>query len=198
MHHLTPDEIADVMSSKSYTVFTDSRGHDLNLVGIRTSDDSANRFNDYFAVFYRYDQAWTHFLFPITTDPGTYWRENPELVKGTAIVKPGQYRSAYKIGRHRRYKALQQVGTITVFRDANKDRLLDTTGVDEDSGLHAINIHRASATRASTQVDKWSAGCQVFQDPDHFLFLLALCEKAKTKFGNSFSYTLLEDSDFDV
>jgi hypothetical protein len=45
-------------------------------------------------------------------------------------------------------------------------------------------------------VGKWSAGCRVMQDPDHFAFLLALPEKAKEKFSNSFTYTLPEESDF--
>ena len=108
-------------------------------------------------------------------------------------MKPGQYRGAYKIGRHRGYKALQQKGPITVFRDANRDETIDTTGVAEDTGIHAINIHRASAYRASVEVGKWSAGCQVVQDPDHFAFILSMCERARNKFGNSFTYTLLEE-----
>lgn len=44
---------------------------------------------------------WNYFVFPATTDPGTFYRENPLSVKGTAIMKPGQYRGAYMIGRHR-------------------------------------------------------------------------------------------------
>ena len=68
-------------------------------------------------------------------------------------------------------------------------------GTEEHSGIHALNIHRANSHRASTVVGKWSAGCQVFQDPDHFLFLLSLCEKGKERFGNSFTYTLLEEGD---
>jgi len=45
-------------------------------------------------------------------------------------------------------------------------------------------------------VGKWSAGCQVLQDPDHFKFLLTLCDRASVKYGNKFSYTLLEEADF--
>ena len=85
---------------------------------------------------------------------------------------------------------------ITVFRDNNRDSELDVTGVDEQQGLHAVNIHRASRVRASTRVDKWSAGCQVVQDPDHFDFLMTLCDRGAQKFGNSFTYTLLESDDF--
>jgi hypothetical protein len=190
------NEIINVMKKKQYKVFDSKGGYDLNLVGIRTSSIEANTFNDWITVFYTYDDKWNFFAFPATTDPGTYYRLNPMNVRGTAVLKPGQYRGAYKIGLHRGYKALEQKGAVTVFRDANRDQFLDTTGVIEDTGVFAINIHRSNAYRASLQVGKWSAGCQVLQDPDHFTFLLMLCERAKSKYGNSFTYTLLEEKDF--
>jgi len=189
-------DIVSVMRSKRYRVFEDPSGHDLNLVGIRNSDSHANRFDDWLTVFYWFDNVWNLFAFPGTTDPGTYYRENPMNVRGTAIMKPGQYRRAYRVGRHSGYKALQQAGPITVYRDNDKDSELETIGADEDTGMHAVNIHRASRKRASTQVDNWSAGCQVVQDPDQFDFLLTLCDRGAEKFGNSFTYTLLEERDF--
>ncbi len=173
------------MRSLNYRVFENPGGHDLNLVGIRNSSSDANGFDDWLCAFYWFDGVWNMFSFPATTDPGTFYRENPLNVRGTAIMKPGQYRGAYKVGRHRGYKALQQVGSITVYRDNNKDEELDTTGVEEHQGLHAVNIHRANRLRASTRVEKWSAGCQVMQDPDHFDFFVTLCERGAKKFGNS-------------
>lgn len=193
---LTVEKFLAVMQKKNYRIFKNKRGHDLNIVGVRTKDNTANSFNDWITVFYLFDGTWNFFAFPGTTDPGTYYRKNPINVRGTAIMKPGQYRGIYKIGKHRGYKALQQQGEITVYRDANMDNTLNTTGTKEESGINAINIHRANAFRPSTVVGKWSAGCQVFQDPDQFAFFLALCERAKEKYGNAFSYTLLEESDF--
>ena len=179
------------------------KGHDLNIVGIRTKDMTANKFNDWMTVFYIFDGVWNFFAFPATTDPGTYYRQNPEKVKGTekikgtAILKPGQYRGAFKIGLHRgKYKALVRQKPVTVYRDANRDEILDVSGMAEETGLFGINIHRANPSKASTAVDTWSAGCQVLQDPDHFSFLMVLCERGKEKFGNSFTYTLLEEDDF--
>ena len=75
-----PSTIAEVMKAKGYVVFRDARGHDLNIVGIRTADMTANRFNE---------------------------------------------------------------------------------------------------AMPSVRVDKWSAGCQVFQDPDQFQFFLTLCDQHK-------------------
>jgi hypothetical protein len=190
------DEIIKVMTRKNHAVFSNSKGHDLNIVGIRTSSMEEERFNDWLTVFYVFDDVWNYFAFPVTTDPGTFYCKNPLSVKGTAVLKPGQYRGAYQIGKHRGYKALQQQNNMTVYRDANRDNILDTTGMTEETGMFGINIHRAHSHRPATVVGKWSAGCQVFQDPDHFQFLLALCERGKEKFTNSFTYTLLEERDF--
>ena len=189
------DQIISVMKNKGYQLFDDAKGHDLNIVGIRTASTEEEKFNDWLTVFYIFDAVWNYFAFPATTDPGLFYRKNPINVKGTAIVVPGQYRGVYKVGRHRGYKALQQQKPITVFRDSNRDAKLDTMGSKETGGF-GINIHRANAHRPSTVVGKWSAGCRVLQDPDHFQFLLTLCERGKEKFGNSFSYTLLEENDF--
>ncbi len=188
-------DIIKAMETKGHVHFSNPSGHDLNIVGIRTADLAPNTFNDWLTVFYIFEDVWNSFAFPATTDPGTFYRENPINVRGTAIMKPGQYRGAYMVGRHKGYKALQQNGSITVFRDANRDDEIDTTGVEEDTGIHAVNIHRADAFRPSIRVGRWSAGCQVVQDPDHFAFLMSLCERAREKFGNSFTYTLLEEQD---
>lgn len=194
----TVDEVIAVMENKNYSVFNNSKGHDLNIVGIRSESIESEKFNDWLTVFYRFDNNWNYFAFPATTDPGTFYRKNPINVTGTAVLKPGQYPNAYKIGRHKSYKALQQIAAMTVYRDANRDEYLDTDGMEQDTGLHAINIHRSNSSRASTVVGKWSAGCQVFQDPDHFHFLLVLCDRASDKFGNKFSYTLLQEQDFNT
>ena len=188
--------IINVMQGKGYRVFENRKGHDLNLVGIRTSSLDANTFNDWVTAFYIFNDDWNFFAFPATTDPGSFYRKEPLNVKGTAVMKPGQYRGAYKIGKHKQYKALEQKAPMTVYRDANRDGLLDTAGMEEDTGNYKTNIHRSNAHRPSVVVGKWSAGCQVLQDPDHFAFLLMLCERSKTKFGNSFTYTLLEEGNF--
>lgn len=190
------EHVIRVMKRKGYKVFTNPKGHDLNIVGLRTGDMTANRFNDWLLVFYLFDGHWNFFAFPTTTDPGTFFRTNPINVKGTAILKPGQYRGMWKIGKHKGYKALQQVKPCTVYRDANRDAYLDMTDQEEQTGIFGINGHRSNASRASTQVDRWSAGCQVLQDPDQFKFFLTLCDRAVVKFGNSFTYTLLMEEDF--
>lgn len=192
----TKDSIISVIRSKGYEFFSTPRGYDLNIVGIRTSDDNVNQFNDLLCVLYCDEDFINLFAFPATTDPGWYWRENPMNVDGTAILKEGQYRGAYQIGKHKEYPALQQKRPMVVYRDSNRDKMLDLDPGTEEEGVFGINIHRASSHRASDIVDKWSAGCQVFQDPIHFDFFMNLCRKSADKFGNSFTYTLLSSSDF--
>ncbi len=72
---------------------------------------------------------------------------------------------------------------------------LNTESIDE--GLFGINIHRATkyAGKKSSQVDKWSAGCQVIASNDDWTKFLKICERARDIHGNSFSYTLLNSKD---
>lgn len=188
--------ILAALERKGYLVFRNPVGYDLNLVGIRSASTTANRFDDWMTVTYLSDGSWLSYAFPCTTDPGTYYRLNPANVNGTAVLKPGQYRGVYQLGVHRgEYRALVQVGAVTVWRDANRDDVLDTRGQPEETGLFGINIHRASPSGPSVQVDRWSAGCQVLQDPTHFAFLLALAERGLVVHGPRLTYTLIEEAD---
>lgn len=189
-------EVIRVMREKSYRVFENKKGYDLNIVGIRNSEINQESYNDWISVFYLSDGRWNYFPFPATTDPGSFYLQSPVNVKGTAILKPGQYRGSHKIGKHKNYKALQQNKPVTVFRDNNRDGYLNTENMEQEKGMFGINIYRSNAYRPSTLVGKWSAGCQVLQDPVHFKFLLDLCEQAASSYGNSFTYTLLEQADF--
>lgn len=171
----------------------------LNIVGIRTHDTKANTFNDVICVLFKQAGEWVLVQFSATTDPGTYYRENPINVMGTAIVKPGFYPKMWKLGMHRgKYKALVQRGPVTVFRDGDRNKELDITDVLEETGLFGINLHRANANIASKQVDRWSAGCQVIACPAEYQILMALASKHCVCFGKDadFSYTLITEADY--
>ncbi len=77
----------------------------------------------------------------------------------------------------------------------SRNQVLDLDSGTEESGMFGVNIHRASTHHESVQVDKWSAGCQVLADPLDFNLLMALCEKSREQFSNSFTYTLLDEAD---
>ena len=71
------------------------------------------------------------------------------------------------------------------------------------NGFFGINIHRANSKRKSSQVDKWSAGCQVLPDPNEFDRMLQMItsglEKNDKSNGNDKkacqTYTLLDKSE---
>ena len=77
------------------------------------------------------------------------------------------------------------------------ENLLNPDGVYSlQEGMFGINIHRAGTfVNGSTQIDKWSAGCQVLSKESDFNILMELAEKARALYGNSFTYTLIESSD---
>ena len=125
-----------------------------------------------------------------------HWAENLFNKDGVAILVPGQYRGSHTIGLHQgKYKALKQQKPVKVYRDKNKDGNYDMLEENIKEGIYGINIHRASATGTSSQIDKWSAGCQVIANNQNFDRLMELAHKAKDIWGNSFTYTLIESED---
>ena len=189
------DSLLAALEHKQYTTFKNPKGYDLNIVGIRNSHSHSNTFDDLITVSYVTGSIWAYFTFPATTDPGLFFRLNPCNVAGTAILCPGQFRKAFRIGTHKDYEALVQNKPLPVYRDNNKDSILNDVGTTPFTGYHHINIHRASNVSPSRIVDRWSAGCQVFSDPIHFLFFMNLCRKSARMYGPEFTYTLIEDSD---
>lgn len=182
-----------LLKSKGYKLF--ERPNELNIVGIRKDTDIPNKFDDTLYVFWKNSSNdWEGKSYNITTDPGTFWLKNPMAVDGTAILKEGQYENAYKLGLHRgEYKALVQQKPVTAIRDYDRNAILDFNNGRETTGLYGINIHRSSATGTSQNVDKWSAGCQVFENGQDFKNFIDLAEKHNSLYGNNFTYTLVDE-----
>jgi len=195
MNNITISDIAKALNKKGYAFFeNDKKPFNINIVGIRNPEPKPNVFNDLLTVSWKYQGRWSMIQMNFTSDPGNHWMEHPMNRKGAAIVKEGQYRGVWSMGMHRgQYKALVQRKDITVHRDNNKDLKHDF--VNEESGIFGINCHRASAKRKSVEVNKWSAGCQVVQDPHEFDVLMRICEESAEVFGNSFTYTLINGND---
>ena len=195
------DHIRRALEHKGYKFF-ENGDYNVNIVGIRnslTKNQVTNRFDDLITVCYKIGGEWNYHEFDCTTDPGTHWVENcmiPE--KGVAILKEGQYRGSHKIRKHQgRYEALGQCRPVTVYRDNNRDDVYNLNTEKTDTGLFGINIHRATkyAGKKSTQVDKWSAGCQVIASNDDWTKFMKIMRKARDTWSNSFTYTLIESKD---
>ena len=133
----------------------------------------------------------------ITTDPGTYYLNHPLNTLGTAVLKTGQYLKSHALGFHKQrqdHPALVQVGNLTVYRDTDLDEIAETMGMKEYTGTgFGINIHRSNLDGTTQNINKWSAGCQVFQRYDDHAFVLRICENFRTHTGNRFTYTLIDE-----
>ena len=169
----------------------------LNIVGIRESKPKTNSFNDTISIFWKYENRWNFLDFQATTLPGLKYLESPMNPKGCAILVPNQYRGVWELGLHNgKYEALvQRKGEVVVYRDENEDQKYDMVSGTTESGYFGINIHKASEGERET-VDGYSAGCQVFQNSDEYDIFIELCKKSEKYWGNSFSYTLLNEDDF--
>lgn len=184
-----------VLENKGYTFFTKGE-YNLNIIGVRHKGNKVtNKFEDCIVVIYNTgNEKNIKRIFACTTLPGKKAMEHPTQIKGTAILKPGQYRSAYKIGYHKgKYKALCQAKSLPVYRDGNKDDKFDLNPISIDKGIFGINIHKAGEN--STLVDGWSYGCQVFSKSIDFSSFMRLVERSASIYGNSFTYTLLNEED---
>ena len=194
------EQIEEVLNNKGYKYFT-SKGYDVNIIGIRNSDTHGkvtNKFDDILTLSYRdLNGNWIYNEYKATTDPGSHWERNLLNKDGVAILKPGQYRGSHQLGLHQgKYEALRQKSPVKVYRDNDKDGQYDMIEENVQEGIFGINIHKAGGrVDGSTQIDKWSAGCQVFSKESDFNQLMELAYKAKNLYGNSFTYTLIESKD---
>jgi hypothetical protein len=184
--------IINVLRFKTYETYI--RPFELNIIGIRNESTVPNRFDDEIHIFFKnHSKLWIHYIFPATTDPGTYWLKNPMNPQGTAILAQGQYNDAYQIGLHRgKYYALVQRKPVTVLRDYDRNAILDFQNGKPETGMFGVNIHHASVNGTTKTVDNYSAGCQVFANINDFNLFMQLCEKHKQVYGNSFTYTLID------
>ena len=199
---MLPPVLAQIRSL-GYEVFTEG-DYNLNLFGIRSPDTVSGTYDDFLGCAYRADGQWNVRYWLATTDPGLYYRESPLNVNGTAILVPGQYKGVYSVDLHAgKYLALcQRNGPVTVWRDDNKDDVLDHN-VDEESGYFGINIHASSSTPydqtrdrdADSDVGQWSAGCQVHATTTGFREMMDLVSKqleTHPSWKKVFTYTLLD------
>ena len=186
-----PPPIIGVLQSKNYPVHTDGQ---VNIIGVRSSNTVANSFDDAMHLVWVKNGLWQHHKYRITTDPGSYCLEKPEVYgssAGTAILCPGSY-PVYKFDMHRsKYETLcQRAGKVRVWRDNNRDNTLDWGHDEGQAGYYGINLHHAGEN--STRVENWSAGCQVFARLSDWEEAMSIW---KASGAELFTYTLITEED---
>ena len=188
---LSIDVILGLYEKNNYTVI--DKILFANVLGVRNNTGYTNTFDDDVCILRKNNaNVWEILICAATTDPGKYYMEHPENVKGTAILKAGQHINSHKVGLHKgQYRALVQNAPLPVWRDNNKNDTYDYTVTDV--GNFGINIHHASPTHTSTSVDNWSAGCTVVASPDEFKeFMVEIDEHVAQGYPNIFTYTLFQ------
>lgn len=192
MKQLSFDIIKNSVITKGYKWFTDKP----MIIGIRTTNDIPNVFNDYIILCIenkdKFFKGWM-----ATTEPGTYWLQNPMNIKGTGVLVPNQYFDCWGLGQHgsglNKHEALIQIRPITLYRDNNKDNKINIDPKNIQTGLFGINIHSTGKSNwIASKIDKWSAGCQVFANYDAFKEFIKILKATNQK---SYTYTLLEEKD---
>ena len=196
------EDVEAALSRKGYAFFDGDKKYNLNIIGIRNSSHDPDKFDDTMLVIYRNeDKEWEVLNYEITTEPGPRILRKPINPKGTAVLVPGQYRSTYVIGTHggkfRHIALCQRGGKVKVWRDTDLDSKPESKNMEVDEGMYGINIHRHARPNEKEYVNGSSAGCQVFKDSKEFAEFLEICNKSADLYGNSFTYTLIEEEDLD-
>ena len=205
MKDISFEDVVDTMKAKGYDLYeTTNQKVDLNLIGIRSLDLGSNEFNDLLFVAYKRDR-WTIIKTPFTSDPGVYYRNTPINPRGTAIVKPGQYKNAFKLGIFKGYDCLRQHSALDYWRvrldfwedQTNMEILMadpDSLNLPHETGVIGSHMHMASQKVRSTLINKWSAACQVIPETPIYKAIIAL-SKEQSKWYDKFTYTLINESD---
>jgi len=186
---VTMEQVSAAVIGRGWSWF---RGgdYDLNLVALRCTPGTTDAFDDLLTCSWRQAAVWHFRAWRCTTDPGKPALLHPSRSDGTAVIAEGQHRAAYTFGMHKgQYECLVPRVPIPVMRDRNRDAVVDP---DFASTSNAVQIHRANPTRASTVVDKWSAGCVVLASPDDFAELMELAhEQVRAGRGDRFTLSLM-------
>jgi hypothetical protein len=186
------NRVKALLRQHKFALFT--RPYELNIIGLRNRPRKANSFDDEMHVFYHTEDGKVKYhRFICTTDPGVFWLENPMNGRGTAILKQGQYRNAYALGKHRSTTdALVQIKPVVVLIDNDRNSLLNFKSKTEERGLFGMNIHPAFGREPRKTVDRNSAGCQVIAADKDMALLLQMARRHRDRYGNEFTYTLLD------
>jgi hypothetical protein len=147
------------------------------ILGVRSNEDIPNKFDDKFYVF---DKDKFVMVMSGTTNPGVTILKHYESFNkhGAAILDSNRwYYDVWHYGMHRNKIAglLQRGAPVLVHRDGDKDNKSEEIGPGIP-GWYGINFHLNSHD-INTQIVKedinaWSAGCQVPNNPEKYRQLM--------------------------
>jgi hypothetical protein len=167
-----------------------------NKLGVKKESSNQDRFVDalYFIPQGAKDED-TIIPYQITTVPSlAYYGKKPMNPAGTGIKLPGEtlYYLRENELNHGKYKMMVESEPIEVGRyeiGVDKfDTYKPSKKSKERTGMH---IHRSSTKGKGVCVGPWSAGCQVFSDPEEWKDFISKAEEQSNN-GPKFLYSLVE------
>jgi hypothetical protein len=171
-----------VKSLSSFSSIPSSRW----ILGVRSKEDESNVFDDKFYIFEgeKFIDVITGTTHPGATILKNYHKYNS---KGAAVVESDKwYYDLWVFGMHKgKIPALLQLGNkISVYRDGDKDGKSEEIG-EKQIGFFGINWHLNSYNLTSkltkTQINDWSAGCQVPNDTTKYMKQMEYFKTCKHK-----------------
>jgi len=155
------------------------------ILGIRSNEDAANKFDD---KFYLFNGELFVTVTTGTTNPGTPVLEGGFLKYnklGAAVLKANEwYYDVWTYGLHMgKMPALKQVGNFIVFRDGDGDEKSEEIGIPIKGSGYGINFHAATYDSnfkgLQENIGNWSAGCQVVNNKQKHLEIIKLVKPQK-------------------
>lgn len=196
-------QVKKLFANHNYRFF--ERPNSLNIFGIRNESKEADKFDDLIGL------AWTQKdadgdlqkcarVFWGTLDSGAYYLQNPMDPGGAAGIVENQYLGVWQLGKFLGKEALIQIAPFKVYRDANRDTILDYNPARTTSGLYGIFEHEHYQNqKIARHVQRSSAGCVVPQDRDDHKYLIDKCIKQiHAGLGNKFSFTVFNQKQAEI
>jgi len=174
------------MKRRGFEIFT--RPYELNIVGLRNRNV---RNADEIHVFYKINSRnWNYHVYEAITDSATIWQGKAPYPLRPVLLAEGQYKGAYKLGKHKNTDALVEVKPVTVVRDLDRSSLMSAG--TKTSELFGIDILAATEEGETISLDIQDEGCQLLLGDENFKEFLGYCGKHKELYGNEFSYSLID------
>jgi hypothetical protein len=198
---ITPEVIRKTYQSLGYPFFTNG-DFNLNLGIIRSENRKADLFDDVAYIVYKdsryFGNEFQIFKCWATADPGRDHLVNPQFpeakIGGTAIVAEGFYRGLYSLGWYHGTKALIPVKPMAVYRDKNRDDMLDLDPKTIQWGNWGTLWHdHLQALDKALRVGRSSAGCFNMQTrKDHERFM-SICESGINRWKTPISLAVVAE-----
>lgn len=170
----------------------------INVFGIRSMSSKAGVYDDEAMVVYGHpEEGVVVDRYCITTDPGPYFLKRPIHPRGAAILAHG-HQYFYKVGWHKAgkapgYQACNQLGRVLVYRDDDRDDVLEYKVDSIMVGSFGINHHHGGEdSKPGDTFQGKSAGCQVWASRSEFEGeYLPCCIRSEQEHGRGFPYAVL-------